>query len=170
MHAILGLAASDLMRNQDPSLVTSAMAHRVKAIQAIKKSLAEVPKSMTTTSTFEEGNALMAACFALTFQSVCMDDGMAEFMTFCRGVVLVAIQMYCKGCTFIFRRWVGEDQQALLRPLMETLPLIPGGWTDMAVVAIDALEPLCQHQVEVEYHQHLKEWTRTLYVNSFQGM
>lgn len=112
----------------------------------------------------------MAACFALTFQSVRMDDGMAEFMTFCRGVAIVAMQMYCKGCTFIFRKWMGDEQQALLKPLMEVVPLIPKGWTDMAVVAIDALEPLCKHQVEVEYHQHLKEWVRTLYVNSFQGM
>lgn len=53
MHAILGLAASDLM-SQDPSLVTFAMSHRLKAIRAIKKTLSEVPKS----NTFEEGNAL----------------------------------------------------------------------------------------------------------------
>ena len=33
MHAILGLAASELMRD-DPSLVTAAMEHRVKAIRA----------------------------------------------------------------------------------------------------------------------------------------
>lgn len=89
MHAILGLSASDLMVQEDPSLVTFAMTHRLKAIKAIKKALSETPK----TNTFEEGNALMATCFALTFQSVLLDDGMAEYMTFCRGIVLVAIQM-----------------------------------------------------------------------------
>lgn len=53
MHAILGLAASDLM-TQDPSLAQFAMAHRLKAIKAIKKTLGEAPR----TDTFEEGNAL----------------------------------------------------------------------------------------------------------------
>ncbi len=55
MHALLGLAASELMQH-DSSLVAPAIAHRVKAIKAIKKTLASTPKA----STFEEGNALLA--------------------------------------------------------------------------------------------------------------
>ncbi|RYO86556.1 hypothetical protein DL766_003449 [Monosporascus sp. MC13-8B] len=164
MHAILGFAASDLMR-KDRSLVTSAMTHRVKAINAIKKSLANVPKSRT----FEEGNALLATCYALTFQSVCLEDGMAEFMTFCRGVLIVAIQMYCKGSKFIFSNLTNDDNKALLEPLMETIPPIRREWTDMAVASIAALEPLCKHQVEVEYRRLLKEWAEALYTNSFQA-
>ncbi|RYP65832.1 hypothetical protein DL769_006204 [Monosporascus sp. CRB-8-3] len=163
MHAILGLAASDLM-GKDPSLVTPAMMHRVKAINAIKKSLANIPKS----DTFEEGNALLATCFALTFQSVCLEDGMAEYMTFCRGILIVAIQMYYKGSKFIFNNWIEDNQKALVKPLMETIPPIRREWTDMAVASIAALEPLCKHQLEVEYRQLLKEWAEMLYTNSFQ--
>ncbi|RYP40189.1 hypothetical protein DL767_001904 [Monosporascus sp. MG133] len=165
MHAILGLAASDLMR-KDPSLVIPAIMHRVKAINAIKKSLANAPNS----STFEEGNALLATCFALIFQSVSLEDGMAEYMTFCRGLPIVAIQMYYKGSKFIFNNWIPDDQQALLKPLMEAIPPIRREWTDMAVASITALEPLCKHQLEVEYCQLLKEWAEMLYTNSFQGM
>ncbi|RYP14987.1 hypothetical protein DL765_005984 [Monosporascus sp. GIB2] len=139
--------------------------HRVKAINAIKKSLANAPKS----STFEEGNALLATCFALTFQSVSLEDGMAEYMTFCRGLLIVAIQMYYKGSKFIFNNWMGDDKKALLEPLMETIAPIRREWTDMAVASIAALEPLCKHQVEVEYCQLLKEWAETLYTNSFQA-
>ncbi|KAK7744722.1 hypothetical protein SLS62_010079 [Diatrype stigma] len=198
MHAILGLAASDLT-SQDPALVTSAMAHRVKAIEAIKKSLANASSSSLATSTStgdsnntstraststfddDEGNALMAACFALTFQSVRMDDGMAEFMTFCRGIVIVAVQMYCRGGggdhasasasagRFIFKHWVSADQQVLLKPLIDAVPVPPRPWTDRAVAAIEALAPLCTHPVEIEYHRHLREWARTLYVDSFQA-
>ncbi|RYO86292.1 hypothetical protein DL764_009031 [Monosporascus ibericus] len=164
MHAVLGLAASDLMR-KDPSLVTPAMMHRVKAINAIKKSLAKAPNS----STFEEGNALLATCFALTFQSVSLEDGMAEYMTFCRGLLIVAIQMYYKGSKFIFNNWMGDDQKALLKPLMETIPPIRREWTDMAIASISALQPLCKHQLEVEYCQLLKEWAETLYTSSFQA-
>lgn len=162
MHAILGLAASDLMVN-DPSLVTFAMAHRLKAIKAIKKTLNDVPKA----NTFEEGNALMATCYALTFQSVMLEDGMAEFMTFCRGIIIVAIQMYCKGAKFIFSNFIGDDQIAILRPLLESLPPIPGDWTDMAVASIAALEPLCTQQVEIEYHQLITNVAGALYNSSF---
>ena len=97
MHAILGYAASELIC-QDASLVAPAMAHRLKAIKAVKKSLAEAPKA----NTFEEGNALMATCFALTFQSVLLDDGMVEYMTFIRGIIIVAIQMCMSLRTLFF--------------------------------------------------------------------
>ncbi|RWA04728.1 hypothetical protein EKO27_g10380 [Xylaria grammica] len=162
MHAILGLAASDLMV-QEPSLVTFAMAHRLKAIKAIKKTLTDVPK----TNTFEEGNALLATCYALTFQSVMLDDGMAEFMTFCRGIVIVAIQMYCKGAKFIFSKFLGDEQMVMLQPLMESIPPIQKDWTDMAVANIVALEPLCKQQVEIEYHQHITNIANALYTSSF---
>ncbi|KAI1816393.1 C6 zinc finger protein [Poronia punctata] len=164
MHAILGLAASDLMI-QDPSLVTFAMAHRLKAIKAIKKTLTNVPK--TSDDTFEEGNALLATCFALTFQSVMLDDGMAEFMTFCRGIVIVAIQMYCKGAKFIFSNFLGEGRVNELQPLMDAIPPIRQSWTDMAVANIAALRPLCEMQVEVEYLGLLTDVAQALYTSSF---
>ncbi|KAI0113734.1 C6 zinc finger protein [Nemania sp. FL0031] len=161
MHAILGLAASDLMI-QDPSLVTFAMAHRLKAIKAIKKTLTDVPKA----TTFDEGNALLATCYALTFQSVMLDDGMSEFMTFCRGIVIVAIQMYCKGAKFIFSNFLGEDHINQLQPILDSLPLIQKEWTDMAVANIAALEPLCTQQVEIEYHQLITNIASALYSSS----
>ncbi|TRX92184.1 hypothetical protein FHL15_006799 [Xylaria flabelliformis] len=148
MHAILGLAASDLMI-REPNLVTFAMAHRLKAIKAIKKTLTDVPKA----NAFEERNALLATCYALTFQSVMLDDGMAEFMTFCRGIVIVAIQMRCNGVNFIFHDFLGDDHIVNLQPLIEAVPLIRRDWIDMAVASIAALEPLCKQQVEIKYHQ-----------------
>ncbi|KAI0147083.1 C6 zinc finger protein [Xylariaceae sp. FL1272] len=162
MHAILGLAASDLM-TQDPSLVTFAMGHRLKAIKAIKKTLTDVSKR----NAFEEGNALIATCFALTFQSVCLDDGMVEFMTFCRGIVIVAIQMYCKGAKFIFANIMEKDELAVLQPLMEALPPIRSDWTDMAVASIAELEPLCREQVEVDYQRFLADIAKELYTSPF---
>lgn len=164
MHAILGLSASELML-KEPDLAIFAMAHRLKAIKAIKRTLADVQKS----NTFEEGNALMATCFALTFQSVLLDDGMAEFMTFCRGIIITAIQMWCKGAKFIFHDFIGEDQMAILKPLMEQLPTINSEWTDMAVASLQALEPLCKQPVEVEYIGLLRDIAQTLYTSSFEG-
>ncbi|KAI1431748.1 C6 zinc finger protein [Xylaria sp. CBS 124048] len=163
-HEYLSLAASDLM-TQDSSLITFAMGHRLKAIKAIKKRLTDAPQ----TNTFDEGNALLATCFALTFQSVMLDDGMAEFMTFCRGIVIVAIQMHCKGAKFIFSDFLGDDQMNILQPLMESIPPIREDWTNMAVASIAALEPLCKQQVETEYHQLIADIAKALYSSSYLG-
>ncbi|TPX11011.1 uncharacterized protein E0L32_008048 [Thyridium curvatum] len=150
MHAVLGLAASDLMQ-YDPSLVEAAMQHRLKAIRAIKKTLAGVPKA----STFEEGNAMMATCFALTFQSVLLDDGMCEYMTFIRGVIIVAIQMYVKGCRFLFVNLMGDDQLSKLKPFLEEVAPMERSWGEGAVAAVRGLEPLCTGEVERAYYELL---------------
>lgn len=165
MHAILGLAASDLTQ-KDPALVASAMHHRVKAIKAIKKTLADVPKG----SSFEEGNAMMATCFALTFQSVLLDDGMAEYMTFIRGVVIVAIQMYLKGAQLIFADFLGDKQNDALQPYLEQAPLIERNWVDSATVSIANLEPLCRTPIEKQYHERITQMASQLYVSSWGGM
>ncbi|KAI5862331.1 hypothetical protein GGS23DRAFT_571901 [Durotheca rogersii] len=163
MHAILGLAASDLIK-QDPNLLTFAMMHRLKAIKAIKKTLNEVPK----TNTFEEGNALLATCFALMFQSVILEDGMPEFMTFCRGIALVALQMGYKGTRLLFRNFGDQDRLDMLRPHMEAVPLIRRDWVDAAAASVRALAPLCYAgPVEAEYHRLTLAITEAMYASSF---
>ncbi|KAK3315318.1 hypothetical protein B0H66DRAFT_565067 [Apodospora peruviana] len=168
MHAILGFAASELI-SQDPTLVAPAMDHRLKAIKAIKKTLADVPKAPSNNS-FEEGNALMATCFALTFQSVWLSDGMAEYMTFIRGIIIVAMQMYMKGCAnFIFGDFLGDKQTETLAPHMQQLPLIKTEWTDAAVAGIKGLEPLLVSDTEKKYHEMILVMAQKLYVSSWEA-
>ncbi|PTD11938.1 hypothetical protein FCULG_00002926, partial [Fusarium culmorum] len=165
MHAILGFSASELMRD-DPSILSSAMNHRIKAIRAIKKRLAETNKSSMN---YEEANAMVATCFALTFQSVSLDDGLAEYLTFIRGIMIVGMQMMFRGIKPIFENMFEQDQDALLEPLMQGLPLIPKGFTDSAFEALTNLKPLCTEEVELEYHQHLMTMVEKLYVNSWDA-
>lgn len=165
MHAILGFSASELMRN-DPSLISSAMNHRIKAIRAIKKRLGETAKSSMD---YEEANAMVATCYALTFQSVSLEDGLAEYLTFIRGIMIVGMQMMFRGIKPIFGNTMEPEQDALLEPLMQGLPLIQKGYTDSAVEALTNLKPLCKEGVEVEYHQHLTTIVEKFYVNSWDG-
>jgi hypothetical protein len=166
MHALLALAASDLMQH-DAALLPAAMAHRVKAIRAIKRRLADISRS--TEVTYEESNAMVATCFALTFQSVMMDDGMAEFMTFIRGILIVGMQMWMKGVTPMFTNLINEDAENLIAPIMETLPLVHKEWADGALGAIQTLRPLCRQEVEIEYHEILMRWVQQLYTSSWEG-
>ncbi|KAF5541637.1 UPC2-like protein [Fusarium mexicanum] len=161
MHAILGFSASELMRN-DSSIVPSAMNHRIKAIRAIKKRLAETARSSME---YEEANAMVATCYALTFQSVSLDDGLAEYLTFIRGIMIVGIQMLFRGIKPIFENMMEPDQDALLEPLMQGLPLIPKGYTDSAMEALTNLKPLSYKAYTAQYG-----WWMLLPHDTFQAL
>ncbi|KAF6821287.1 C6 zinc finger protein [Colletotrichum sojae] len=165
MHAILGMAACDLVQS-DPSLMSFAMAHRLKAIKAIKKSLAEIPKNGTT---FEHANALVATCFALTFQSVSFEDGMAEYMTFIRGILIVGAQMYLKGIKPVFFNLLEQDSSPILEPVMLGLPLIRKEWADAAVESIAGLRHLCRAEVEIQYYEIIMEMASKLHTSSWEA-
>ncbi|OTA06838.1 Zn2Cys6 transcriptional regulator [Trichoderma parareesei] len=165
MHAILGYAASELMHT-DSSLAPVAMGHRIKAVKAIKKRLMETSKMDTK---FEEANALVATCFALTFQSVSLEDGLAEYMTFIRGIVIVGMQMMFKSIKPLFSNLFESNSDDVLAPYMEGLPLIQRGWAEAAIEAITNLRPLCTRQVEIEYHEHLMTVSSRLLTNSFDA-
>ncbi|KAH6975626.1 hypothetical protein EDB80DRAFT_658786 [Ilyonectria destructans] len=165
MHSILGFSASQLIAS-DSSVITSAMDHRIKAIKAIKKRLAETSK---TSITYEEANAMVATCYALTFQSISLEDGLVEYMTFIRGIMIVMMQMMFRGIKLIFGNIIERDRDAILEPIMANLPLIEKTWVDAALEAITNLKPLCLEQVEVEYHQALVEIVQNLYVNSWDA-
>lgn len=196
MHAILGMAACDLAA-RDPSLLPPAVHHRMKAIKAIKRCLADVSNrgvggdasgggnasssssgggnrcgsasAATGTSSAEEANAMIATCFALTFQSVTFADGMAEYMAFLRGIIIVAMQMCFKGIRPMFVNLLGEESNAVLGPFMADLPVVRRDWVDDAVAAVAGLAPLCRDEVEVEYQQLLMEMVQLLYTSSWDG-
>lgn len=122
------------------------------------------------TPMFEEGNALMATCFALTFQSVALDDGMAEYMTFIRGIIVVAIQMYLKGARIMFRNLLGNDQTELLRPAIEPMSAIDRRWSMAALSAIQNLAPLCVgDNVATHYHALVVEMAEALLVSPMEA-
>lgn len=197
MHAILGYSASDLLLT-DASLLEPAMAHRLKAIKAIKRALSDVaassssasasassssspspcscsPRSAAAASSFDEeqGNALIATCFALTYQSVLLDDGMAEYMTFIRGIMIVAVQMYVRGERLLFGEFMGDDaREARLQPLMERVPLIDAGWAAAAEGAVARLGAVVDAEggrVERRYWELIGEMARLLRVSSWEG-
>lgn len=165
MHAILGFAASELTR-EDSSLKAPAMNHRIKAITAIKGRFAEASRFNMT---HDVANALLAACFALTFQSVSLDDGLAEYMTFIRGILVIGMQMKLKGMRPVFTTLSDDKQSELMAPLLQDLPLVERGWVDDAVQAISNLRPLLIDPIEVDYYEQLKGVAEKLYTNSFDG-
>ncbi|EFQ32221.1 uncharacterized protein GLRG_07365 [Colletotrichum graminicola M1.001] len=120
-------------------------------------------------TTSEHANALVATCFALTFQSVTLEDGMAEYMTFIRGILIVGTLMWIKGIKPIFVNVMGEDSSAVLEPRMADLPLIRREWADGAVEAIGGLRGLCRDVVEVEYFELIMAMATKLHTSSWEA-
>lgn len=112
---------------------------------------------------------MVATCFALTFQSVSLDDGLAEFMTFIRGIMIVGMQMMFRGIKPVFDNMMEQQQDSILEPLMQGLPLIEKGWTDSAKEAVLNLKPLCLTPLEIDYYEQLVVIVEKLYVSSWEG-
>lgn len=112
---------------------------------------------------------MIATCYALTFQSVSLEDGLAEFMTFIRGIMIVGIQMMFRGIKPIFENMMEQDADHVLMPHMESLPLIQKSWVDPALEAITNLKALCLEPIEVEYQGLLINIVEKLYINSWDG-
>jgi hypothetical protein len=165
MHAMLGLSASDLNTKapQSSELTCSAMSHRVQAIKSLNQALSN------GLHTFEEGNAMLATCYVLLFQSVLLEDGLAEYMSFIRGCVLIAQNMGCKRMKFLFHSFLGTDSLAKMDPHLKEGPEVNPGPVGAGCKSLEAFEPLCQRDYEKEFHGSLLKTARALYTSSRNG-
>lgn len=100
---MLALSASELATTTDPTpqMNSVALTHRVKAISSLNTAISR------GIAGFEEGNAMLASCFALLFQSCLLEDGLIEFMMFIRGTVSVGFTMGSRRMKILFDRLFG---------------------------------------------------------------
>jgi hypothetical protein len=142
------MAASDIYQkhNNDAALKTSAILHRVTAIKSLNSALSKGVQN------YEQGNAMLATCFTLVFQSALMEDGFPEFMSFIRGCVVVAFQMGVKQIQFIFQHGLGDNQLAIMGPFLEGVPDCDPILLEAAIESTEAIGPLCQRESEKAFH------------------
>jgi hypothetical protein len=165
MHAMLGLSASDLATFviRTSELTFSAMSHRVKAIKSLNQALSN------GVHTFEEGNAMLAACYVLVFQSVLLDDGFAEYLSFIRGCTLIALNMGCRKMKFLFHSILPTESLAKLDPYLKDGPEVNPGPVDAGCKSLEAFAHLCQRDYEKELHSAILKAARALYTSSRNG-
>lgn len=97
MHAMLALGASHYGRATSTHQYDSlALTHRGHAIAGLNKALAKNDHA------YGEADAMLAACYALTFQASYMADGMADFLTFVRGCALATGKIREEGAQTAF--------------------------------------------------------------------
>jgi hypothetical protein len=163
---MLALSASDIV-DTDPSPASAelecvAMSHRVKAIAALNEAIGKPIGSV------EKGNAMIATCFSLLFQSTLMTEGLVEYMTFIRGVVVVSLHMGQKNIRFLFEHMF--DQAQLVESELTESPLINPEFARRTCRSLEQFFPLVKNTREVEFYGYLLCAARALFTSSKDGM
>lgn len=144
MHALLALGASHLTRVSPPTdYNTAAIVHRGQAIKGLNEALAKGSRD------YGELDAMLATCYALTFQASCMGDGMTDFITMVRGCALITAQIHKDNSATAFN--VGKDNHLrIIGPRLDQLPVLDHSLLNSAILSVQALSPLLQSMADQE--------------------
>ena len=162
MHAILGLSAShfELLTGED--LKATAIHHRV---QAIKGSNAAISQTRRTGS---DGDALLAACYCLTFQSSYMKDGLQEFFQMVRGCSLLSLQLKAESLPMAFFL-TEKDHWSFMEERLFDLPTINEELVAGAERSLKALPPLFDRPSNLQFYQVVVDCVEAVKVSSVRG-
>lgn len=162
---MLALSASDIAES-NPSPASSelecvAMSHRVKAIASLNEAIGKPIGSV------EQGNAMIATCFSLLFQSTLINDGLVEYMTFIRGVLVVSMHMGQRNIGFLFEHMF--DQGEVVASELTDSPLINPDHARGACRSLELICPLIQNPREKELFGYLLSAARACFTSSQAG-
>jgi len=151
MNAILALGASHLTRvSPDLDYTTEAIIHRGKAIEGLSKALTK------SNRTFGESDALLASCYALTFQASHMRDGMFDFVTMLRGCALVTMKIKQERSVTAFN--IGHDiHLRLMSSKLDDMPSVHPVVVNSAADALVELQHLMKSCLDVQFHNALSK-------------
>jgi hypothetical protein len=164
---MLALSASDIeagSNEHSSELAQSAIFHRILAIKYFNRALS------ARVHTFEEGNAILAACFILLYQSTLIDEGLFEYLTFVRGCVLIPLQMAVKDLKLLFQNLLSDEGIEKTRPYLQDLPAVDLKSVDAAYASLERLGPLCEREVEKRMHERMLDLVRCFYLSACDGM
>jgi len=162
---MLALAASDLVKTEicPHKIRNSALSHRLKSITALNAAIQHGINCL------EEGNAMLATCFALLFQSTLIDDGLVEYMTFIRGTIIIGSQMGLKQMRFLFGQHVEDKQVEQREAVNNDAPMIQQDVVFGAHQSFEKFQHLCQTKLETEVYAVLFNIPRSLITSSGDG-
>lgn len=162
MHAILGLAASHLELTTGADLRSSAIQHRVLAIKGSNAAISQPHRSGS------DADALLASCYALTFQSAYMQDGLPEFFQMVRGCSLLSDQLKSEGVPMAFFL-TEKDHFHYMEDKLLDLPIINRELVNGAERSLTALPPLFEQPSHPYFYQLLMDVIDALKVDSLGG-
>jgi hypothetical protein len=162
---MLALSASELAVEdaQPAQLEYSALSHRVQAIRLFNKAM------LRPILTFEEGNAMIATCYNLCFQSALLKDAFPDYMVFIRGVILVSSHLATRNLKIIFKDMMADGQLQKMGPHLNLPALISPDIAAEVSKSLDSLLPFCLQQAEKDFHACLLGFVRGLSSSAREG-
>lgn len=163
MHAALSLGASHLHRLMpQKGYDTPAILHRGHAISGLNQAI--VKRHITK----DDADAMLATCYALTFQASYMDDGLQDFITMVRGCALVAnkIREESSGTSFDLSENVHFEA---LEPAISQISPLDADFIDSGLIALDGLKHLVLTDPEAQFRNAMVDVLLALRQSTRQG-
>jgi hypothetical protein len=162
MHAVLGLAASHLELTTGTDLHSVAIHHRILAIKGSNAAISQPHR------TGSDADALLASCYALTFQSAYMRDGLPEFFQMVRGCSLLSEQLKSENIPMAFFL-IEKDHFHYMEDKLLDLPVINKELVDGAERSLAELPPFFDRPCHPHFYQLLMAVIDELKVGSLGG-
>lgn len=166
MHAILGMAASHLQLITGADFRSEAMHHRYLAIRGSNEAMSNLDRR------HNNGDALLAACYLLAFQSSYMIDGMQEFFQTVRGCsqlnTHLVEDLLPLSCEKYFRTTKTEHWSLVQQTLVD-LPIIDMVLIEGAQQSLSILFPIISVPADLDFYARVVDCVDTLKVTSHLG-
>ncbi|KAI9734008.1 MAG: hypothetical protein M1834_002665 [Cirrosporium novae-zelandiae] len=162
MHAILALSASHLTMTSNSNLTIAAINHRQLALEGLNKAIS------TYSVTPNDADAMLATCYALTFQSSYLGDALTDFLTLIRGCGLVSRLIAVNHLDTAFT----IDRQAhknYMKPREGKFPKFNPDLADAALNSVIQFKSLLGHPVEYSFYTGLLAVVSTLKYSSYKA-
>lgn len=150
MHALLSLGASHLSRLTGIDYRQESLTHRGHAIAGLNQALSQQAHH------YGEADAMLAACYALTFQAAYMGDGLADFITMVRGCALTTAKVKEEGATTAFN--LQPDWHIkVMAPRLAALPSVNQRLLEIGLEAMEDIRPFLATELDHDFHQALAD-------------
>jgi len=163
MHAMLALAASHLEKLAPNGLTKIAQAHRLEAFKGLNNALT------SPFTTPEDGDAAIAACYALFMQSWYMDDGLQSSLVLTRSLDLTTKQVREQNLGSIFASENKDTRFSSMKARIKDCPKFDVDFIDAAVYSVEALGSLFVFDFEFELWNGLVDAFRSYYGDAEEG-
>ena len=149
MHAILSLGASHLGRLTGVDYKKESLTHRGQAIAGLNQALSQPIKN------FGEGDSMLAACYALTFQATNMGDGLSDFITMVRGCALTTGKIQEEEAQTAFN--LQPDWHIrIMAPRMPNMPHVNPILLEEGYEALQQISSYMRTELDKTFHQALE--------------
>jgi hypothetical protein len=136
MHAILSVSASHLTVIGAHFSPTEALTHRHLAVQGLNAAMSRISSASPS-----ENDAMLAACYALTFESSYAGIGISDFVTMVRGCALVTLHIQDQALPSSFTL-LPDTHHSFMKTRLSNLPVITGPLITSALPSFTQIDPL----------------------------